>query len=143
MPRFDRTFSEKDLLRIYNYYLTDSEAEKARTEICDEKFDELENWPEVVCFPLFELLDMVELVIKVATAIWPMVQLSLNLLVKLEELAEMLEWIPVFGELLKRDVDALKNKAEEFDASVIKKLNALQEFFEEVNKYFLWKCYKR
>lgn len=143
MPKLDRTFSEKDLLRIYNYYLTDSEAEKAREEICDEEFDDKENWPEVICFPLFELLDMVKLAIAVATAIWPMVQLALNLLKKLDELSSMLEWVPVFGELLKRDVDALNKKAEEFDANTLKKLNALQEYFTIIYKYFLWKCFKR
>lgn len=143
MPRKDKTFSEKDLLRIYNYYLTSSEAEIVRKEICEEEVDELVNWPSIICYPLFEVLDMVERVILIATTIWPMVSLALSLLKKLEELSGMLEWVPVFGEILKKDVDALNEKVKEFDVSTIKKLNALQEYFKLIRNYFRWKCYKR
>ena len=115
MPRLDRTFSHKDIIRIYDYYLT-----------ADER-----------------VLDMVQLVITIAVAIWPMVQLSLNVVKKLEELSHLFGWIPLFGDILKKDVDRLNKKVDELEPATKMRLDALQEYFNLVHRYFSQKCYPR
>ncbi len=143
MPRLDRTFSHKDIIRIYDYYLTADERVMAKKHICEEVIEEDVGWPLIICVPLFEVLDMVQLVITIAVAIWPMVQLSLNVVKKLEELSHLFGWIPLFGDILKKDVDRLNKKVDELEPATKMRLDALQEYFNLVHRYFSQKCYPR
>lgn len=143
MPRKDKTFSNKDVLRIYNYYLTSSEAEKVREEICGEIVDDVEHWPEAICFPLFELLDMVDRLIRITKMLYPMYSLVLNFIHALDEVIAVVKWIPVFGEIVARDLTALQEMVDKFDEATGEKIELLDRYFSTVYEYFQYKCYRR
>lgn len=126
--------------------MTVAERRIVKDYICrdeDEELDEIEKWPPEVCYPLFEILDMIQFAITVGQDIWNMSQFAINLTTHLLEIASKLEWFPIFGEIIKRDIDALNKLLIRVDDRALKRLAALQEYFEKVEKYSLMKCYDR
>jgi hypothetical protein len=146
MPKKDRTFSNKDVIRLYDHYLTVSERRKAREYICGEdtgEIEEIEQWPPEVCYPLYEILDMVQFAISITRDIWSMSQLAVNLTASMKKISTTLEWFPVFGEIIRDDLAALEQAMSAWDKATLSRLEALQAYFAKVETYVTSKCHPR
>lgn len=146
MPRKDKTFSSRDVIRIFDLNLTVAEQRIVKAYICDaevEEVEDLEKWPPELCYPMFELLEMVEFAIDVSIDLWDMSRLTVTVTEGLLQLATSLSWLPLFGDILLRDFTALHEKVLRFDASTLKRFERLREYFALVNTYTSEKCYGR
>lgn len=143
MPRRDKTFSEKDVLRIYNYYLTADERLLVRKAIIQEPVEEEGLWPEELCFPLEDILDMVQFSIYITKEIWSLSKISVGFANQLLRLAKVIGWIPIIGSLIEKNIKNISEEIWDFEAANYKRILALEIYWEKVSNYVSWNCHRR
>ncbi len=143
MPRRDRTYSDKDVLRIYDYYLTEEERLVVRKAILQEPVDEDLLWPTEVCFLLDEVLEFGIYAISLSLKIWETSKITGGFADQLVILGETLGWIPGVGSRIEELTRFAGERLWDFDQKNYKRLTTIEEYFNKLEGYVNWKCHQR
>ncbi len=140
MPRLDRTFSEKDIFRIYHNNLTESEQKLVVQYFTEELDEELVAWPEPLCYYLGEILQLLAFGISVSISVWDLSRISLGIVEYFLAGIEKGAWIPIFGDIWIRDIERLRSLLVQFDARTMQRLKLLDRHLVVLREYVEHRC---
>ena len=143
MPRLDKTFSENDIFRIYQRYLTPKEQKEVLKYFANELKKEIDEWPESLCYYLGEIIELLAVAIQLSIQIWDVSKLMRKIVDQILDSARLLSIIPIIGPILLQDIQRVHYVINQFHVNTEKRLKYLQEYLEMLSEYITWKCFHR
>jgi len=143
MPRKDKTFSEKDIFRLFERHLTSQEQELVLKYFKKELEIETDLWPAPLCYYLGELTELVQFGVRTSIDIWNMSSLMRKIVDYILDVAGAARIIPVIGDIIYEDVQRVHYLINQFHVDTAEKLKYLEEYFATFEEYIAWKCFKR
>ncbi len=142
MPRKDKTFSDRDLIRIYEDNLTSKEQQKVRDYILLDSLAGQEEWSEDICESFFELLGYWDLSMRYDIRVIHHAGDFRRVTMSLLKMAEQYEWIPFLGEELVSEMKTLNEWAEKTELASRRLAEEYEQVYEMILAYVQNRCAK-